>query len=101
MLVLTLILLPLEVVSFSLSGFSYPHYYLAALPVFALLLALLAWAALKFLPITRALTATLILFSAAYFPLHASDFAQIAGKYTRGDLFAEDGEARLAKRLGG
>ena len=67
-LVLTLILLPLEVVSFSLSGFSYLHYYLAALPVIALLLALLAWTALEYLPIARALTATLILFSAAYFP---------------------------------
>ena len=100
-LVLTLILLPLEVVSFSLSGFSYLHYYLAALPVIALLLALLAWTALEYLPIARALTATLILFSAAYFPLHASDFAQIAGKYTRGNLFAEDGEARLARRIGG
>ena len=104
MLVLTLILLPLEVVSFSLSGFSGPgylHYYLVALPVIALLLALLAWAALEFLPISRALTATLILFSAAYFSLHASDFAQIAGKYTRGDLFAEDGETRLARRIEG
>ena len=100
-LVLTLILLPLEVVSFSLSGFSYLHYYLAALPVIALLLALLAWTALEYLPIARALTATLILFSAAYFPLHASDFAQIAGKYTRGNLFAEDAEARLARRIGG
>ena len=100
-LVLTLILLPLEVVSFSLSGFSYLHYYLAALPVIALLLALLAWTALEFLPITHALTATLILFSAAYFSLHASDFAQIAGKYTRGNLFAEDAEARLVRRIGG
>ena len=101
---LALILLPLEVVSFSLSGFSglgYLHYYLVALPVVALLLALLAWAALEFLPIARALTATLILFSAAYFSLHASDFAQIAGKYTRGDLFAEDGETRIAKLIGG
>ena len=100
-LVLTLILLPLEVMSFSLSGFSHAHYYLAALPVIALLLALLAWAALEFLPFARALTATLILFSAVYFPLHASDFAQIAGKYTRGDLFAEDGETRLARRIEG
>ena len=103
-LVLALLLLPLEVASFSLSGFSgfgYLHYYLAALPVIALLLALLAWAALEFLPIARALTATLILFSAAYFSLHASDFDQIAGKYTRGDLFAEDGETRLAKLIGG
>ena len=100
-LVLALILLPLEVVSFSLSGFSYPHYYLAALPVIALLLALLAWAAQEFLPISRALTATLILFSAAYFSLHASDFAQIAGKYTRGNLFVEDPKARLARRIEG
>ena len=39
LIVISLILLPLEVVSLSLSEFAYPHYYFAALPVIMLLLA--------------------------------------------------------------
>ena len=47
LLIVALILLPLEVVSLSLSGFAYRHYFLTALPVSILLLALFVWFVLE------------------------------------------------------
>jgi hypothetical protein len=100
--VVALLLLPLEVASLSLSGFSGPgfyHYYLAALPVTALLLAMLAWATLKFIPIAPTLTALLMLIGVAYFSLHTYEFAQIKSKYTRGNIVVDDIETRLGRRV--
>ena len=96
------ILLPLEVISFSLSGFSgrgFQHYYIAVLPVFALLLAFLVWFALKHLPVPQAILSLALLLGSALYLLPDADFAALADKYTRESLIAEDSATRLADRI--
>ena len=99
MLVLTLILLPLEVVSFSLSGFSYPHYYLAALPVFALLLAYLAWTAPAIPTYHPRIDCYFDTLSSVLFLACIRLRSNCRQVHAWHDLFAEDNESTSSRRI--
>ena len=95
-------LLPLEIISLTLSGFSgrgFLHYYISALPVLTLLLAFLVWFALKHLPVPQAILSLALLLGSALYLLPDADFARLADKFTRESLIAEDNATRLAIRI--
>ena len=96
---LTLSLLPLEVISLSLSGFGFPHYYLTALPVFTLLLAYLAWFVLRQLPIPHLFLSLLLLLGVVSYSLPLSNIGRLEDKYLHDGVLAEDNESRLADRI--
>ena len=81
LLLVALILLPLEVVSLSLSGFEYRHYFLTALPVSMLLLAFLVWFVLEQGLIAPLLVSAALLIGAGYYASPFSNFERLAGKY--------------------
>ena len=99
LLVLALILLPLEVIIASLSGFVYAHYFLPSLPVVSLLLAFLVWLTLRQNLIAPTLLTTVLLLGAFYFSLPLSNFPRLAEKYTADSLIVEDRESLVAARV--
>ena len=96
---LTLSLLPLEVISLSLSGFNYQHYYLTALPVVTLLLAYLAWFVLRQLPIPHLLLSLMLLLGVVTYSLPLSNIGRLEDKYLHDGVLGEDDESRLADRI--
>lgn len=96
---LALILLPLELLSLSLSGFAFPHYYLAALPAALLLVAFAVWLTLDKLPLPQSLLALLLLLGIAFYSLSDLQIDQLAKKYATEGVFAENNETRLAERI--
>ena len=99
LLALSLILLPLEVIIASLSGFDFAHYFLTSLPVVSLLLAFLVWLTLKQHLIAPTLLTAALLLGAFYFSLPLSNFARLAEKYTADSLIVEDRESLVAARV--
>ena len=81
LIVISLILLPLEVVSLSLSEFAYPHYYLTALPVVMLLLAFIISFVLEQRLVTPSIMGVTLLLGAAYFTSLPSSVSHLADKY--------------------
>ena len=94
-----LILLPLEIVSLTLSGFSFHHYYLTVLPVATLLLAFFVWWSLERLPRYHALAAVLLLSAATFYSYSEFQYSQLLEKYVTKGIFAEDRESQIAARL--
>ena len=76
-----LILLPLQIVSISLPGYGWPHYYLAALPAATVLLALLVWFVLEQERTFLKLLIVALLIGTAYTSLPHANFARLSGKY--------------------
>ena len=99
LLALGVILFPLQVISASLSGFDYAHYFLTTLPVVSLLLAFLVWLTLKQNLIAPTLLTTVLLLGAFYFSLPLSNFPRLAEKYTADSLIVEDRESLVAARV--
>ena len=99
LLALGLILLPLEVIIASLSGFDFAHYFLTSLPVVSLLLAFLVWLTLKQNFIAPTLLTAALLLGAFYFSLPLSNIARLAEKYTADSLIVEDRESLVAARV--
>ena len=99
LLALGVILFPLQVISASLSGFDYAHYFLTTLPVITLLLAFLVWLTLKQNLIAPTLLTTVLLLGAFYFSLPLSNFPRLAEKYTADSLIVEDRESLVAARV--
>ena len=87
LIVISLILLPLEVVSLSLSEFAYPHYYLTALPVVMLLLAFIVSFVLEHHLVTPLLMGVTLLLGAAYFTSPPSSVSHLAEKYDNAVAF--------------
>ena len=81
LLIVALILLPLEVVSLSLSGFEYRHYFLTALPVSMLLLAFVVWFVLEQRLIAPSLLSVALLIAAGYYASPFSNLERLADKY--------------------
>ena len=99
LLALGVILFPLQVISASLSGFDYAHYFLTTLPVITLLLAFLVWLTLKQNLIAPTLLTVALLLGAFYFSLPLSNFARLAEKYTAESVIVEDRESIVAARV--
>ena len=87
LIVISLILLPLEVVSLSLSEFAYPHYYFAALPVIMLLLAFIISFVLEQRLVTPLIMGVTLLLGAAYFTSPPSSVSHLAEKYDNAVAF--------------
>ena len=96
-----LILLPLQIVSISLPGYGWPHYYLAALPAATVLLALVMWFVLEQERIFLKLLIVALLIGTAYASLPHANFARLSGKYADNALYAENNLSRLADRIRG
>ena len=94
-----LMLLPLEVVSLSLSGFTYHHYFLTVLPVATLLLAFLVWWFLERLHRYRSHAAILLLLVATFYLYSEFQYNQLIEKYVTKGVLAEDSDSRLAARI--
>ena len=99
LLALGVILFPLQVISASLSGFDYAHYFLTTLPVVTLLLAFLVWFTLRKNLIAPTLLTVALLVGAFYFSLPLSNFPRLAEKYTADSLIVEDRESLVAARV--
>ena len=97
-LLLATILLPLELVSLSLSGYGFRHYYITALPTIAILLAFLAWIVIKQRLLAPSLLAGILLLGAAYLSSPHSNIVRLAGKYTAEGFVTEDKSKNLAER---
>ena len=96
-----LILLPLQIVSISLPGYGWPHYYLAALPAATVLLALVMWFVLEQERIFLKLLIVALFIGTAYTSLPHANFARLTGKYAGDALYAENNQSRLAERIRG
>ena len=94
-----LILLPLQIVSISLPGYGWPHYYLAALPAATILLALVMWFVLEQERIFLKLLIVALFIGTAYTSLPHANFARLTGKYAGDALYAENIQSRLAERI--
>ena len=94
-----MILLPLEVVSLSLSGFTFHHYYLTVLPVAMLLLAFFVCWVLERLSRFHATAGVLLLLAAASFAYSEIHYVQLLEKYVTKGFYADDKELRLAERI--
>ena len=94
-----LILLPLQVVSISLSGFGWLHYYLAALPAATILLAFVMWFVLEQERIFLKLLIVALFIGTTFTSLPHANFARLTGKYAGDALYAENIESRLAERI--
>ena len=96
---LALVLLPIELVSLSLSGFSHNHYYLTVLPAVMLLVAFLVWIVREQRPVAPLLLSGALLFLAASISFPAVNFEQLAEKYTFNGFLGEDNLSRTASRI--
>ena len=99
---LALFILPLEVVSLSLSGYSGPgflHYYLTALPVSALLLAFLVWFISERRLVAPMLLSIVLLLGAANLSLSLDRFERLGEKYLNDGVFVEDKSSRIAEHI--
>ena len=99
LLLVALILLPLEVVSLSLSGFEYRHYFLTALPVSILLLALFVWFVLEQRLIAPLLLSFALLFAAGYYASPLSNFERLVDKYGQKGTSVIQMDSPIAVRL--
>ena len=84
LLVICIILLPLEIVGLSLSGYGFMHYFLTALPVFTLLVAFLVWFVLEQRLVAPTLLGFALLVGVAAYSSPSSSFSQLAEKYGDG-----------------
>ena len=96
---LALISLPPELVSLSLSGFVYVHYYLTALPAAMLLLAFLVWLVIERLPVPHLLLTVLLFSGTALYSLSGLHIEQLNKKYVTEGIFVENSETRLERRI--
>lgn len=96
---MALILFPLEIVSLSLSGYPFRHYFLSFLPVATLLLAFLAWWLRERLPRYRPLAALLFLVIPALYVYVDFDYDWLRTKYVTLGILAEDSDSRLAAHI--
>ncbi len=99
LLIVALILLPLEVVSLSLSGFEYRHYFLTALPVSMLLLALFVRFVLEQRLIAPSLVSVALLIGAAYYASPHLNFERISNKYGQNGMSVIQKDSPIAVRL--
>ena len=93
------ILFPLELLSFSLSGYGFLHYYITALPTIAILLAFLVWFVNHQRLIAPSLLAGALLLGATYLSLPLSNFARLAEKYTTEGIIFEERRPASSVRL--
>ena len=84
------ILFPLELLSLSLSGYGFLHYYITALPTVAILLAFLVWFVIHQRLIPPSLLAAVLLLGVVYVSLPIFDFARLAEKYTTEGIVIEE-----------
>ena len=96
---LALISLPLELVSLSLSGFVFAHYYLTALPAAMLLLAFLVWLVIERIPGPQSLLTLVLVSGTAFYSLSDIHIERLNKKYVTEGVFVENSETRLAKRI--
>ena len=99
LLIVALILLPLEVISLSLSGFGYRHYFLTALPVSILLLALFVWFVLEQRLIAPWLLSVALLFAAGYYASPFSNLERLVDKYGQNGTSVIQMDSPIAVRL--
>ena len=99
LLVISLMLLPIEVVSLSLSGFEYRHYYLPALPVVTLLLAFLVYLAVKRRLIAPSLLGFTLLFGVTYYASPHTNFTPLVRNFERAGQYLSGAESPQAARL--
>ena len=93
------ILFPLELLSLSLSGYGFLHYYLTALPTTAILLAFLVWFVIHQRLIPPSLLAAVLLLGVVYVSLPIFDFARLAEKYTAEGIVIEERKPASSVRL--
>ena len=99
LLVICLVLLPLEIVGLSLSGYGFMHYFLSALPVFTLLVAFLVWFVLEQRLFAPTLLGFALLVGVTAFSSPSSSFSQLAEKYGAERALPGTSESPLAIRL--
>ena len=99
LLLVALILLPLEVISLSLSGFEYRHYFLTALPVSILLLAFLVWFVLEQRLVAPLLLSFALLFAAGYYASPFSNLERLVDKYGQKGTSVIQMDSPIAVRL--
>ena len=99
LIVVAAILFPLEVVSLSLSGFSFKHYYLTVLPVAAVLLAYLAWFVARERLAAPTFLSAVLLIGVFSFSFSQSQFTALSEKYLEEGLFAEDKHSLVGDRI--
>ena len=99
LIVVAIILLPIEVASLSLSGYSFKHYYLTALPVAAVLLAYLAWFVARERLAAPTFLSAVLLIGVFSFSFSQSQFAALSEKYFEEGLFAEDRHSLVGDRI--
>ena len=99
LIVLAIILLPIEVASLSLSGYSFRHYYLTALPAAAVLLAYLAWFVARERLASPMFLSAVLLIGVFSFSFSQSQFVALSEKYFEEGLFAEDKHSLVGDRI--
>ena len=103
-LLLGLILLPVETVLVTTSGYGFNHYYLAVLPAVALVLAFLARFVLNQALVAPVLLATALIIPVVYYNLPDKEsvyrgFIRIVDKYTHAEEITSDRYSNVAKRV--
>ena len=96
---MALVLFPFEIVSLSLSGYQFRHYFLSFLPVATLLLAFLVWWLWERLPRYRPLAALLLLVVPALYVYVDFDYDWLQKKYVTIGILAEDSDSRFAAHI--
>ena len=100
---LALLLLPIEIVLVTTSGFGFPHYFLAMLPVVTLLMGFFTWGFVRTARLPgQLMSAILLLCIVLYFvPVELNDFEEIVDKYTRDEGVIYSGHTRTADWIRG
>ena len=99
LLIIALALLPIEVISISLSGIKNNRYFLTALPVFALLLAFLVYLAFRRRLIAPSLLGFALLFGVTYYASPHTNFTPLVRNIERAGQFLSGAESPQAARL--
>ena len=98
-LAIAVILLPFEVIGISMSGFTYRHYYLTALPAAMLLLAFLVYLVAGRHLTARSLLSLILLFSASFYASPLSNYTPLVEQFERAGGYVRGGESPLVVRL--
>ena len=99
LLAIAVILLPLEVIGISMSGFTYRHYYLTALPAAMLLLAFLVYLVAGRHLIAPSLLGFILLFSVSFYASPLSNYTPLVEQFERAGGYVRGGESPLVVRL--
>ena len=99
LLAIAVILLPFEVIGLSMSGFTFRHYYLTALPAAMLLLAFLVYLVAGRHLTARSLLSLILLFSASFYASPLSNYTPLVEQYERAGGYVRGGESPLVVRL--